>query len=77
MSEQKKFYVSVRIGGDSYAELSDVAHSFFPFPVSVNDVLHALPRSPCCNALLLQLPKDGEIICTKCKKKYRLEEVKQ
>ena len=62
--------MSVRISGDCYAELSSVAHSFFPFICSINDVLHALPRSPCCGALLLQVTRGGELVCSKCRKKY-------
>jgi hypothetical protein len=64
--------VTVRIKEDIYKELTSIAHTFFPFPVRISDVLRVLPRSPCCGALLLQLTKGGELICSKCRKRYTL-----
>lgn len=32
-------------------------------------------KSPCCNALLIQDPFTGEILCSKCKTKYKVVKV--
>jgi len=68
---------AIRVSNELKSELDDAKNTLFPFRVSYNDVLSLLPRCPHCNSLLLRLEKDDALQCWKCKKKYRLEEVRQ
>ena len=43
--------------------------------MSIGDVVKTWPRPPCCDALLFQLTKGGELVCWKCGKKYSLTQL--
>jgi len=41
---------------------------------TMSQVMELWPRSPCCNALLIQDPVTKVIVCSKCRKVYRVVE---
>jgi len=41
---------------------------------TMSQVVELWPRSPCCGALLIQDPVTKVIVCSKCRKVYRVVE---
>ena len=41
---------------------------------TMSQVMELWPRSPCCNALLIQDPVTKVIVCSKCHKAHRVVE---
>ena len=62
---------AVRVGEEVYAELRSAAQRM---RLPVARLVGMWPRSPCCNALLLQDPLNGSVKCSRCGRAYRVVE---
>jgi len=64
--------IKVRVG--MLRELLKVRDEVLGGRYSMSQVVELWPRSPCCNALLIQDPVTGAIVCSKCRKAYGVVE---
>jgi len=62
----------VRVPKEIIDEIRRISKEYLTFKASIADVMRMWPRSPCCNAILIQVTRDGDLICSKCGRKYTL-----
>jgi len=63
---------AIKVSESMYNMLNETAKHF---DLPLTKVAELWVKSPCCNALLIQDPFTGEILCSKCKTKYKVVKV--
>jgi uncharacterized protein YbaR (Trm112 family) len=64
--------IKVRVG--TFRELLRIRDELLGGGWATSQVVELWPRSPCCSTLLIQDPVTKTIVCSKCKRVYRVTE---
>jgi hypothetical protein len=65
---------SVKVRVHTLQELLRIRDELLGGGWTMSQVVELWPRSQCCNALLVQDPVTKAVVCSKCKKHYKVVE---